>query len=306
MTGTEAPAAAANTLAAEYEVGDTGFDPALDGRQGEPAGKPAAGKDAPPPAVEKPKHPARLLKRAAELAIDPETVGKLDTEALDDLVFERLQGQRDEARQASRELLRDPETGKFVKAEPPPADPATPAGKPAAPAAAAEPDLGDDVLAELEAAPGVAKLLKALLADNAALKAHVAGLGRREQARENETRTQQIDRVFGGLKGFEGVFGAGTAAQVKGTPQFQNRVEVLQAAEMLVKRGKPVEDAITTAAKVLYGDKAKPVGAPASPPPPPAGRPRSSGTTPGSPGRPTAGRTSRRASGGRSRTPPRS
>jgi hypothetical protein len=271
---TTPPAAADNSLAAEYEIGDTGFDPALDGRQGEPARTPAGGKEAPPPAAPaKPKHPDRLLKRAAELEIDADTIGSLDTDALDNMVYERLTAQREEARKTSRELLvsnRDPATGQFVKVEKPP--------EPVAPATAAPPGatapaaltLDKDALEDLEAAPGLKRFLESVVAELHATKGHLEQMGRRELARLNETRTQQIDRVFGGLAGFEAVFGKGTAAQVKGTPQFDNRLEVLQAAEMLVRKGKPLEDAITTAAKVLYADKAKPA-APQSPPPPPSG-----------------------------------
>lgn len=269
----EAPPA--RSVLDEYELGDTGLDPAHDSPAAPaPAAAPAAEAAAPEapaatpppaarPAAAKHEHNETVARMAADLGVPQAEIDQTPPDQLGRLVYHlNRQAQLSRGTQLTpppgqlsppTQLPRDPGTGRFLpKGAEPPA------------AVAPEDDLG---LPEGEYDPALVKVLKEQRAEIRRLKGleqRIEHLSRREQKREVETVADRFDKKFAE---HEAVFGRGRGRELDGnSAEYQRRIAVLAQIDRDPRPGS-FEQKFDRACQLLFGTLAPaPAPAPAAAP----------------------------------------
>jgi len=245
----------------QYDVGDSAFDPVLDGEY--PAAAAPRARPAEPPApprgpdgrfapADRPKVPARLAAKAAELGFSEQEIADTPAAELSALVnltiLERL-GQRPEPA--------------------PPAPPAAPARKPGnAPAAAGnEPAPADEEVAlgidEEKYDPDLLGVIKAQAKELKALKALVGQIHGDLQAGARRTATQQCDAAFAR---HPELFGTATFEEIdKTSAEFVRRNAAIDLVRKMNGPG-TLAQKVDRAVEILFGARAGGDHAPARAP----------------------------------------
>lgn len=251
--------------------------PAFVPPQGQPA--PSA---APQPAPVTPKHPAWLIAQATELGIHPLLLDRLDTNELGQFVYDQNTLIRQNAAAQSRGAA-------VTNPNPPGGTPhevaaaATQTAPPPPQSQAREFDWGEFQEYDEYGRPVAGKKKKYTDEDvNPALAHHIKKLTDEVQGLKSFIGTMQNQAIASSEKKFENefdaafsnypaVFGAGSAAQVKGQPEFfERRKLVFGAAKAMMKSLPPelagkmtIATAVATMAKSMFG--VDPVAAAATP-----------------------------------------
>ncbi len=241
------------TLAAEYDLGDTGLDlgPKRDPETGrfvkapEPAAEatPASassGVDATEPAPQAPAppspHPRWLVQQALDRGYEQEDIDATPTATLHRVIHREMQA----------ELQHRQEVARFQSLDRPAPPPLPKAEAPA----------DDDALGIDEEAydPAFVKLLKEQRKEIKELKSKLTDAEKREQARAARTLEEQIDLAFESLgPEYERYFGTGPIADLA-EPERKRRLAAFQTAAVDLKSVTPakLKKQLREAADTLY------------------------------------------------------
>lgn len=235
---------------AEYELGDSQFDPAIDLPPAKTPDPQPAAADASLPAPAEPaapKHSGRLVRMARDLGLSDEEINSTPTEQLDDIVYHLNRQALQSAREASR-------TETFHQSQD---RRAAPQEEPVAPEAPDEYGLDLD---ESQYAPGLVRALKEVAGKSKreieALQKQVRSLEEREKNRQQESVTRQLDRLFEKADK-PTLFGKGGRHELAAEgPEYMRRIAVLSAMDRM-KEGTLAEK-FQRAVTMLYGQAPQP------------------------------------------------
>jgi len=221
----------------------------------------AAKPQAPPPQAQpqppRPKHPQHLLRHAEALGFHPALVEALPTEQLTQVVMDALAAQRREAasQQLAAQVQRPAEAASAPTLGPPQGQRSL----------AEEFDWGeyedDDgsgrkVTKKVDPEdlhPALVGVLKRQQQQLAELRRQLAEQSQQQQQARERTTAQRFDAAFAR---FPKLFGAGSAEDVKGTPEFARRSAVyaqVMAIPPAQRAGLTIEQAVEQVAKTLFG-----------------------------------------------------
>lgn len=260
------------SLLEQYDLGDTSYNPELDGTPTPVTTTPpvaTASAPAASPSPEPPKHSKRLIRMATELGFSEDEINSTPTESLDEAVYAANRAALAEARQSTRAELAAPgrprslATGEFLPAQP--TTPETSAPQQAStPTQTPETFLTDEDRQTFD--PRLVQLLESQAKQIAELKQHIGALYQRENTRQLETFSQHVDRRFAEKKE---LFGDKPGRQMKFTePETRRRQAVMALVEAMSKEGgnKSFDELFDAAVASIYGSVAPPpVGNPTPP-----------------------------------------
>jgi hypothetical protein len=203
---------------------------------------------APKAEPEAPKHPDWMVEQAAELGIEDDLVGSLDTANLGKLITRELKRERAEARTAAKAE---------AVAPPVPSDPVA--------AFWSEQGEVDDEgkivkVKDVQFHPALKKVLDAIVKDVHGLKGHAGKTEEQTRAQQEAAVQAEFDAAFAKR---EAVFAAGDAATVKAaSPKAFLRRKAVYAEVMARQwpKGTSIEAAVATVANEMF-EEAEPVPA---------------------------------------------
>lgn len=228
-----------------------------------------------PPAPPPPKHSPWLLKKAEQFGIHPVVVDKLSSEELNQVVLEHVAMQLENQRHFTQSQVLD------TTNRPPQAIQPTATQVPGQPTAVAteptldwgtiedeDPRTGQKVVRPVEESEiykPIAKLFKEQQKRIAALEEEIRQSRVQTQAAVERTVEQKFEDAFAK---FPQLFGQGTGASLKGTPEFERRRVVYQYANSIPaeqRANMTIEQAVDQVTKLLFAVEAASNGQAPSP-----------------------------------------